>query len=238
MATAVLVHGAWHGGWCWDRVVRTLRERGVPVVAPDLPGHGADKEPLTDLHGDAARVREVLEEADDDVVLVGHSYGGAVISEAGDHPAVRHMVFIAAFALQTDETCMSAAVTHSAIAGISWEGRPNLGDGFTSRSDGTCELEPSVAAACLYNDCDQETVAWAIDRLGPQPLENLGQPPLAEAWRHRPSTYVVCADDMAVHADLQRVMARRCDTEISWPTSHSPFLSRPDLVVDLVASLI
>jgi len=147
------------------------------------------------------------------------------------------MVFIAAFALRTDETCMSAAVDQSASAGISWEGRPNLGDGFISRPDGTCELDPSVAASCLYNDCDQETLAWAIDRLGPHPLENLGQRPSAAAWRNRSSMYVVCADDMAVHPELQRLMARRCDTQISWPTSHSPFLSRPDLVVGLVASL-
>src|SRR3974390_2057450 len=103
MTTAVLVHGAWHGGWCWDRVVPGLRARGVRAMAPDMPGHGADAEPLTDLHGDAARIREVVEDIDDDVVLVGHSYGGAVISEAGDHPAVRQMVFVAAFALQTDE---------------------------------------------------------------------------------------------------------------------------------------
>src|SRR3974390_1664758 len=226
MTTAVLVHGAWHGAWCWDRVVPGLQEQGVRVVAPDLPGHGADGQSLTDLHGDAARVREVIDEVDDEVVLVGHSYGGAVISEAGYHPSVRRMVFIAAFALQTNEACIAAAVGESASLGISGEGRPNLAEGVVSRPDGTCDIEPSIAAACFYNDCDQETVAWAIDRLGPHPLENLGQEPSAAAWRDRPSTYVVCADDTAVHPDLQRLMARRGETEISWPTPHSPFLSR------------
>jgi len=182
-------------------------------------------------------VREVVEDADDEVVLVGHSYGGAVISEAGAHPAVTRMVFIAAFALQTDETCMSAAVAQSASAGISWEGRPNLGEGIIQEPEGTSRLEPSVAAKCLYNDCDEQTIAWAIDHLGPHPMENLAQEPFAAAWRQKPSTYVVCADDMAVYPELQRLMARRCETEICWATSHSPFLSRPDLFVDLIASL-
>jgi hypothetical protein len=74
-ATVVLVHGAWHGAWCFDRVMPLLREANVPAVAVDLPGHGQDRGPFTDLHGDASRVLAVLDGIDGDVVLLGHSYG-------------------------------------------------------------------------------------------------------------------------------------------------------------------
>lgn len=75
-ATAVLVLGAWHGGWCFDRELPFLGAAGVPVVAIDLPGHGRDRGPFTDLHGDAARVRTVLDGIEGEVVLLGHSYAG------------------------------------------------------------------------------------------------------------------------------------------------------------------
>ena len=236
MAVVVLVHGAWHGGWCWERVVPALEQRGPRAVAVDLPGHGADAGPLGDLHVDAARVRAVLDGAAPPVVLVGHSYGGAVITEAGDHPAVARLVFLAALALDHGESCVSAATEASLPAGNPWTEGPNLAQGIVSADDGTTTLDPVVAAACLYNDCDDETVAWALARLGPHPLGNLEQEPDAVSWRHRPATYAVCARDLAVPADLQRVMARRCGRVVEWPTGHSPFLSRPELVVDLLVA--
>ena len=234
MAIVVLVHGAWHGAWCWERVIPGLVDHGVRTVALDLPGHGADPGPLADLHGDVARVRQMLDGLDEPALLVGHSYGGAVITEAGDHPMVDHLVFIAAFALDAGESCMSAAINESEVAGISWEGRPNLGDGFVPGTDETVTLDPTIAAQCLFNDCDNDTVAWAIPRLGPHPLGNLQQEPTAVSWRRKPSTYVVCAEDLAVPPELQRVMARRCASTVEWQTGHSPFLSRPDLVEGLV----
>jgi len=98
-------------------------------------------------------------------------------------------------------------------------------------------FDPDVAAACLYNDCDAAAGKWAVDRLGPHPLANLGQSPRTAAWKTKPSTYVVCSDDLAVHPDLQRLMARRCSSSVEWSTGHSPFLSRPELVVELLASI-
>ncbi|MGB8224842.1 MAG: alpha/beta fold hydrolase, partial [Polyangiales bacterium] len=82
----VLVHGAWHGAWAWDRVLPLLTAAGVPVTALDLPGRGASTAPLGDLHADAKAVTSELERHDS-VILVGHSYGGAVITEAGHHPS-------------------------------------------------------------------------------------------------------------------------------------------------------
>ncbi len=233
--TVVLVHGAWHGAWAWERVLPLLTSANVECVALDLPGHGEDGGPLGDLSADIAHVQKTLDAFDRGVVLVGHSYGGAVVTGAGLHPAVEHLVYLAAFALAVGESCANAAEAETAQ--ISHDGRPNLGAGFIIDPADLVTLDPSSAAACLYNHCDAETVAWALARLGPQPLITLSQTPNHAAWRTKPSTYVVCTDDLAVHPDLQRIMARRCGSVIEWPTDHSPFLCRPDLVADLLVDI-
>lgn len=233
-AEVLLVHGAWHGGWCFDRVMSRLAEAGVHGIAIDLPGHGDDPRPFTDLHGDAARVTAALDGLTE-VVLLGHSYGGAVVTEAGVHAAVRHVVYLSGLALDQGETCQSAAVAES--ADISHEGRPNLGASLSFHGDGTSTLLPT-AAACLYQDCRPADVEWALAHLGPQPMLNLSQEPRALAWRDKPSTYVVCADDQTVHPGLQRILARRCTTSVEWPTGHSPFISQPERLVDLLLALV
>jgi len=234
-ATVVLVHGAWHGGWCWTRVAGLLGAAGVAAVAVDLPGHGDDTGPLGDLHGDADRVRQVLDSLTGPVVLAGHSYGGAVITDAGMHPSVARLVYLTALALDDGETCSAAAVTEAREANLSHEGRPDLGAGFIPGPGGTVTLHPEVARACLYHDCDLVTADWALARLGPQPLSSFHQPPRAVAWRYRPSTYVVCSDDQASHPGLQRIFARRCTQALEWDTGHSPFLSHPALVAEMLA---
>lgn len=133
---------------------------------------------------------------------------------------------------------MTVAVGRPGAAEISYEGRPDLGSGMIVSDDGLVSLEPSLAAAALYNDCTHEAMAWAVSRLGPQPLITLQQAPDAVAWRTRPSTYVVCADDQIVHPDLQRQMAKRCaGTAVEWQSDHSPFLSHPEQVVGLLVEL-
>src|SRR3954468_22770120 len=117
-ATLVLVHGAWHGAWCWERLTPLLDDAGVPWIAVDLPGHGEDPGPMTDMYGDADHVRRVLDSVDGEVVLVGHSYGGIVITDVGVHPAVRHLVYIAAFAVDADESAMSAVADEALAAGV------------------------------------------------------------------------------------------------------------------------
>jgi pimeloyl-ACP methyl ester carboxylesterase len=233
--SVVLVHGAWHGSWCFDRVMPLLEEAGVPAIAIDLPGHGNDPGPFTDLHGDAARVMETLDRLDEDVVLLGHSYGGAVITEAGLHPAVKHLVYLCALAPSEDET--AAAAGSAEVAGLSYEGRPNAGDGLIFHADGTSTLTAPIAAACLYNDCDPETVAWCVSQLGPQPMENLNQTPAAVAWKERRSTYIVCSEDLIIHPGLQAVLATRCTQSHTWPTGHSPFVSDPRLLSSLLVTL-
>jgi pimeloyl-ACP methyl ester carboxylesterase len=241
MGTRVLlVHGAWHGAWCWERVVSGLAAEGVASHAVDLPGHGDDPGPMADLHGDASSVRRALDDLSangDEIVLVGHSYGGAVITEAGDHRAVQHLVYLCALALDEDETCTSVVVPDEAAATVSFEGRPDLAQAVIPYGEDALGVEPTMAAACLYNECDVGTTTWAVSQLGPQPLITFQQAPAAIAWRSKPSTYVVCDNDLAIHPGLQRIMAERCTTRVEWSSDHSPFLSHPEEVVRLLAAL-
>jgi pimeloyl-ACP methyl ester carboxylesterase len=232
--TVVLVHGAWHGPWAWDRVVPLLDAAGVQSVTVDLPSRRSAGGYVGDLHTDASAVAaEMSRHAS--VVLVGHSYGGAVITEAGTHPSVRHLVFLAAFPLRRDESCAHAAIEESTA--IDDTGRTSLGSGFITHPDGSVTLTPTVARACLYSDLDDATAAWAVERLGHQSLAALVQSPHEVAWELTPSTYVVCGEDQAVHPDLQRILARRCRTELEWSTGHSPFLSDPPRVAALLTRL-
>lgn len=240
-ARVVLVHGAWHGAWCWDGVVEGLRAEGVTADAIDLPGHGDDAMPLTDLYGDAARVTAALDALatveDDPVLLVGHSYGGAVITEAGVHPSVAHLVYLAALNLDEGETMLEAALDDPRTAGIDHSGRPEAIKVLTKLDDGSAVVSDEGAVAMFYNECPPEVAAGAVARLTPQPLGNMGQSPTRVAWRERPSTYVICARDNAVHPDLQRILADRATTSVEWDTDHSPFLADPTRVSAFLADL-
>ncbi|MBA2281986.1 MAG: alpha/beta hydrolase [Acidimicrobiia bacterium] len=236
MRTVVLVHGAWHGAWCWASVLAGLDERAVPAIAVDLPGHGASTEPFSDLHGDAAHVTEVLDAIQaggaPGVVLVGHSYGGAVITEAGTHPVVDRLVYIAAFPPDQDETVLGLALAHPE--------QSELGPAMRFGDDGTSTVDPALAGAVFYEDCAPDDVERAVGLLGAHPMRTFDQPPAAVAWRARPTTYVVCGADRAVVPGLQRELAARIPAAaiVEWPdASHSPFLSQPGDVVDLVGVL-
>jgi hypothetical protein len=221
-ARVVLVHGAWHGAWCWDAVVDGLRAEGITADAVDLPGHGDDTMPLTDLYGDAARVTAALD---------------ALITEAGVHPSVAHLVYLAALNLDEGETMLEAALDDPRAADIDHTGRPEFMEHLTMLEDGSATVSEKGALALFYNECPAELAAEAVPRLTPQPLLNMGQSPTRVAWRERPSTYVVCARDNAVHPDLQRILADRCTDAVEWDTDHSPFLADPARVTAFLAAL-
>jgi pimeloyl-ACP methyl ester carboxylesterase len=216
-------------------VVQNLEAYGLDTIAIDLPGHGDDRGQLADLHGDAARVGEVLDGIDGPVVLVGHSYGGAVVTEAGVHRNVAHLVYLAAFAITEEESCSTAGVGEPATAQIDHGDRPKLEALMVFDDNGGMTLQPEGADEVFYNDCDSATAGAAIRRLDAQRLDSVMQTPRAVAWRTTPSTYVICTDDQAIHPDLQRVLALRCTDTVELPASHSPFLSMPG---ELTAVLI
>lgn len=232
-ATVVLVHGAWHGAWCWETLVPLLDDAAVPSIALDLPGHGQSTEPLSDLAGDATALRRLLDGLDDAVVC-GHSYGGAVVSEgAAAHPAVRHVVFIAGFPLAVGESTVNAAANEVSPE----DGGSDLGAALSSQDDGTVTIRTELAPAVFYADCADDDVSKAVARLDAQSWAELNGVATRAAWEHGPSTYAVCTEDRAVAPALQRALAGRCTHTVEWPTSHSPFLSRPELVADLLIEL-
>ena len=223
-ATVALVHGAWHGAWCWDKVVAQLEDTDVPVIAVELP--------FTSFHDDVNAVRNALDTAASDrVVLCGHSYGGAVITEAGTHPSVEHLVYLTAFACDTGESPSATAVE---------ENLPftEITNALTFSDDGTTmSVVPERAVEIFYHDCNPADADAAVARLRPVNLSCMTTPTENPAWRDTPSTYIVCTDDRAIHLAMQRHLAARCTRSVDFPTAHSPFLNRPDLVASLLIDL-
>src|SRR5436853_7049381 len=107
-STVVLVHGAWHGAWCWADVIARLDAAGQPSVAVDLPSVSSASATLAD---DVACVRAALDAVDGEALLVGHSYGGVVVTDAGRHPAVAHLAYVTAFALEPGESANENPLT-------------------------------------------------------------------------------------------------------------------------------
>ena len=230
----VLVHGAWHGAWCWAALQAELDRRGVPSYAIDLPGHGVSALPLSDLHGDADCVADFLARLATDVVLVGHSYGGAVISEAGSRTShVRHLVYLTAFVLDEGESIRRLPILDDVPA----EPETLLDKARSTRADGTLVLDPQLAIPALYGHCAPAVQQAAAARLGPQPGAVFVQTATGAAWRTIPSTFVRCTDDRAIAITHQDRMAARCATIVTLQTDHSPFASMPAETADIIEPL-
>lgn len=220
--TAVLVHGLWHGSWAWDAVRAALAARGVESVAPDLP--------LTTLADDAAVLRGVLEDLPGPVVLVGHSYGGAVVTAAGDHPAVRNIVFLAAFAL-TEAESISRVAPDAAVPPT------RLGEALRFSADGNqVLLDPAAGRQIIYGGTPEPVATAALARLRPVGRALFSARPKGVAWRTRRAVYAICTADECVAPELQRIMAARCEDQVEWDSDHSPAAGHPELVADLVTA--
>ncbi len=222
MATSipvVLVHGAWHGAWCWAGLQHALDELGVPSLAVDLPGHGASTQPLSDLYGDAQQVAAVLAHIGTPAILVGHSYGGAVITEAASHfEDVAHLVYLTAFALEQGESIMGF-LTSQPPAAVA------LSSAIVPSDDGTSVIDPARAVVSFYADCPPAVAAAAIARLSPQPMGTFLDAVSGSPRSVIESTYVRCLRDEAIHITHQDVLAARCDAVHTLDSDHSPFVS-------------
>lgn len=225
MTTFVLVHGAWHGAWCWDRLIPELAARGHDSVTMDLPIDDASATFTTfaDVVVESCRER-------DDVVLVGHSLAGMVLPLVSARRRVRLQVFLCAVVPK--------------LTGMPWDDAPPMGErdyGAERDDDGALVFRSAeVARKIFYADCSAPDVAWAFDRLRPLRNGSLWDRsyPLTR-WPDVRSAAVTCTDDLAVHADYQRAVLRdRLGVApVELPGHHSPFLARPAALADVLAGL-
>jgi len=215
-ATFVLVHGAWHDHWTWHRIAEGLERAGHRTDALDLPLTGSDD--------DVRAVEEALDQADSPAVLVGHSYGGRVITEAASGRSdVAHLAYVCAFAMKASEQSASEIASPP----------PSPLDDQIRIEGGRVYVETAAAQEIFYGHCPDALATEAIRRLRPMSIQGFSERRPA-AWESIPSTYVVCSEDQAIHPMLQERMAERCTYTERLATDHSPFFSTPDRLTEIL----
>ncbi|MEV7151683.1 alpha/beta fold hydrolase [Streptomyces sp. NPDC051287] len=214
----VLVHGGFVDGSGWQGVHDALTRDGYHVSIV--------QNPTLSLEGDVAATRMVLDAQDGPAVLVGHSYGGAVISEAGGHPKVAALVYIAAFAPDKGESVSTLIADPPPGAPVPPILPPRDGFLFLDREKFADSFAADVPAELAAFMADSQ-VPWGVDALDGAVSE--------PAWRVRPSWYLVSTDDRMIPPPAQRAMSERAgSTVVEVPGSHSVYVSRPDAVADLI----
>lgn len=218
-----------------------LEAQGLRVVAPDMPGHGDDPGALGDLAVDAQRLRDVVAAIDGPVILVGHSYGGLVISEAASDLAtaakISRLVYLCAIATAPGQTFFGVPADHS---------KSLLGPLIRQEDDGRSTIDTTdiaAAKAAFYGDCSDDDVAFAAAHLCAQPMGNMASAISGDPLATIPATYIRCTEDRTIPIEVQDAMidsvrsaAPTLET-ITLAASHSPFLSMPNELAAHLAEL-
>jgi pimeloyl-ACP methyl ester carboxylesterase len=223
VSTFVLVHGAWHGAWCWERLVPELEKRGHAAVAMDLP----IDDPTAGL-GEYATVVERAMPAGD-VVLVGHSLGAAVIPLVAAARPVGQLVFLCPVLRRPGKSLAEQADLDADAT--SWD----LSAGRTYYDDqSSAWVDPEAAIGVFYHDCDAETARLAASRLRRQYWRYWEEPNPLDAWPNTERRAIVCQDDRLASIGWARrtLPAELGVTPAELPGGHSPFLSRPAALAD------
>ena len=228
----VFVHGACvnDGPWWWHRSAELLAERGITSEVPALPSCGETGESISaigpGLPDDVAAVRHVLMASDEPTVVVAHSYGGIVVTEAATGvDSVNHLLFISSYLPEVGQSLSSFGGPDPA---------PFLDIDVTR---GTFTVRSEQLVETFLQDCDPTIQRAAIGKTARQSLAVLEQSVQSAAWQHIPSTYLVCIADQGTPADRQRGFAGRAGTVVEVDAGHHPFLSQPTIVSDLVTDL-
>ncbi|MFD7471076.1 alpha/beta fold hydrolase [Streptomyces sp. NPDC059837] len=214
----VLVHGGFVDGSGWRGVYELLRADGYAVSVV--------QNPTLSLEGDVATTKRVLDAQDGPTVLVGHSYGGAVISEAGNHEKVSALVYVAAFAPDKGESVNTLIADPPPGAPVPPILPPNEGFLF---------LDREKFAASFAGDLPADEAQFLADSQVPWGLDALGETVTRPAWRTRPSFYLVATDDRMIPPPAQRTMAERAGATVSeTDASHAVYVSKPAEVAALI----
>ncbi|MEM7016848.1 MAG: alpha/beta fold hydrolase [Pseudomonadota bacterium] len=236
MAHIVLVHGAWHGGWCWQKLVPALGALGHSVNAIDLPGHGDDPLPPAQVTVDAyvARVGEALNTGGEATYLLGHSMGGFVITETAARfsEQVAGLIYLAAMLSPPGVNSGGLDPESLLLAALA-----------VDESTLTMTVQTEHLKEIFYQDCSDADIALAKARLVPQKV--LGEPPPAsdtqvQQWANIPRYYITCTQDKALPYSQQKRMIEQvgCERVIDMEASHSPFFSKPQALAKGIDSLV
>lgn len=217
--TIILVHGFWGGAAHWSKVITDLSHRGYEALrAVELP--------LTSLADDVERTRKMIAQVQGDVLLVGHSYGGAVITEVGNQPNVVGLVYIAAFAPDTGESPGGITQQHLPV------GAPNL----EPDSDGYLWVKADKYHESFCQDLtNDEGLVMGITQKAPV-ASTFGDTISNPAWKNKPSWYQISTEDRMIHPENQAMMSSRLNAQkvISLDASHASLASHPKAVADLI----
>jgi pimeloyl-ACP methyl ester carboxylesterase len=235
--TYVLVHGAFQGGWAWDKVKPQLEKEGHKVVTVDLPGHGADTTAFSEINLQSYTDRGVaaIDAQEGPVVLVGHSMGGTVVSNATEArpDKVEKVIYVAAYLLRDGETLLQTTESDT---------ESQLGPSLVFENGGaTARVKPENIVSIFCADCPESEAARILANPVSEPLAPLTQPvKVTEANYGRvPRFYIETTQDRTVGNALQKRMytATPVQKVITMDTGHSPFLSQPETLARHLLSL-
>ncbi|MDR6550364.1 alpha/beta fold hydrolase [Paenibacillus qinlingensis] len=228
MSTFVLVHGSWHGAWCWERIVLMLEEAGHRVIALDLPGHGQDHTPLAEvnLKSYTDHLNAILEKESEKVILVGHSMAGLVISQTAEYlpEKIEKLVYLCAYLPENGQTLLQISQNEK-------KDKESPSIVIISEDQTFMDIKDELIKESFYGDCSEEEVIKAKEKLCLEPLAPFFTPVNLTAARFGmiPRVYIETLRDKAISIGLQRDMytVSHCNQVITMDSDHSPFFSHP-----------
>ncbi len=217
-ASIVMVHGAWADGSCWADVIPLLQDKGHAVTAV--------QNPLSSLADDVAATRRAIVRHAGPTILVGHSWGGVVITEAGNDPSVVGLVYIAAFAPDVGESLSALGGRYPPPPGLQY---------LQQDAEGWLWFDPAHFAEGFANGIEPAKARVLAAVQGPVTAKAFGASVTTAAWKTKPSWYQVSANDLDIQPDLQRFMAKRIGAStIELRAGHVSMVSHPTEVANLI----